>query len=481
MFMRKRDSAAQIADSRTVPQFNFRQFVDHSETQGPAQNAILRARDRDHLWAERSAGLVDLKVRLHQKILEIINLAAVDKIDPQTFRTQTSSIVRELLQSEPVPLADGEIPLFVEDILDELLGLGPLEPLLKDPTVDDILVNTCSQVFVERAGQLCSTQVRFKDDGHLLRIIDKIVSRVGRRIDESQPMVDARLPDGSRVNAVISPIAVDGPLLSIRKFSKKPFSVERLIEIGSLSGDIAELLAGIVRCRLNVIISGGTGTGKTTFLNAISAFISHKERIVTIEDAAELQLQQPHVARMETRPPNVEGKGSILQRDLVKNALRMRPDRIILGEARGPEAFDMLQAMNTGHAGSITTIHANTPRDALSRLEQMIGMTGIDMPMRYMRGQIASAVNVVIQLARLSDGRRKLVSLQEVIGMEGEIITMQEIFSFRQSGVAPDGTVQGKLTATGIRPGFFEAFQAHGIDIGAAIFAPSGPEREQRL
>jgi pilus assembly protein CpaF len=470
MFFRKKEGLADAPASGTA-KLRFRSFVDESDVPPLFKVATIKSSAVATSWAERSAKMVDLKVRLHQRLLETINLGAVEKMERTQFRREIGEIVRELLEQEPVPVAGTDVPLLVDDILDELLGLGPLEPLLKDPTVDDILVNTCNRVFVEREGQLSPTLVRFKDDDHLLRIIDKIVSRVGRRIDESQPMVDARLPDGSRVNAVISPIAVDGPLLSIRKFSKIPFSLERLIEIDTITPEIAELLAGIVRCRLNVVISGGTGTGKTTFLNAISAFISHKERIVTIEDAAELQLQQPHVARLETRPANVEGKGAILQRDLVKNALRMRPDRIILGEARGAEAFDMLQAMNTGHAGSITTIHANTPRDALSRLEQMIGMAGIDMPMRYMRGQIASAVDVVVQLARHSDGRRRLVSLQEITGMEGEVITMQEIFAFRQTGVADDGRVIGELFPTGIRPRFFDAFQAHGIRVDGALFA----------
>jgi pilus assembly protein CpaF len=474
MFFRKTEEPEPAARKSAHPKLTFRAFVEAPE---PTLKPISKSQEPGGSWAERSARLVDLKVRLHQRLLDAINLSAIEKLETSQFRREVGEIIREMIEQEPAPISDAEVPLLINDILDELLGLGPLEPLLKDPTVDDILVNTHSRVFVERGGLLSPTLVRFKDDDHLLRIIDKIVSRVGRRIDESQPMVDARLPDGSRVNAVIAPIAVDGPLLSIRKFSRIPFNLERLIEIGTITPEIAELLAGIVRCRLNVIISGGTGTGKTTFLNAISAFISHKERIVTIEDAAELQLQQPHVARLETRPANVEGKGAIVQRDLLKNALRMRPDRIILGEARGPEAFDMLQAMNTGHAGSITTIHANTPRDALSRLEQMIGMTGIDMPMRYMRSQIASAINVVIQLGRLSDGRRRLISLQEVTGTEGEIITMHEIFCFGQTGVAEDGTVLGHLEATGIRPHFFDTFTAHGLDIDASMFTVDGPGR----
>jgi pilus assembly protein CpaF len=357
-------------------------------------------------------------------------------------------------------------------VLDELLGLGPLEPLLKDPTITDVLVNGADKVFVERYGVLEHSPARFKDEKHLLRIIQKIVSAVGRRIDESSPMVDARLADGSRVNAVVPPLALDGSLLSIRKFARVPINLERLIEIGSVPAQVADVLRAVVGSRRNVLISGGTGSGKTTLLNAMSAFIDDRERIVTIEDSAELQLQQQHVVRLETRPPNIEGKGEITQRDLVKNALRMRPDRIILGEVRAGEAFDMLQAMNTGHDGSMTTVHANTPRDALSRIEQMIGMSGVDVPPRSARAQIGSAINVVVQVARLSDGRRKLLSLSELTGMEGEVITMQEIFRFRQTGVSADGIVQGKFEATGIRPRFLDQVMAHGITLSAELFRP---------
>jgi pilus assembly protein CpaF len=385
---------------------------------------------------------------------------------------EVGDIVAEELAKQNHALNHAERKQLVGDVLDELLGLGPLEPLLKDPTITDILVNGHANVFVERYGVLEHSPVRFKDERHLLRIIQKIVSAVGRRIDESSPMVDARLADGSRVNAVVSPLAIDGCLLSIRKFARIPISLDRLIEIGSVPLQVAEVLRAIVAARRNVLISGGTGSGKTTLLNAMSAFIADHERIVTIEDSAELQLQQCHVVRLETRPPNIEGKGEVTQRDLVKNALRMRPDRIILGEVRAGEAFDMLQAMNTGHDGSMTTVHANTARDALSRVEQMIGMSGVDIPARSARAQIASALNVVIQVARLSDGRRKLIGLAELTGMEGDIITMQDIFRFRQTGIGADGVVQGRFEATGIRPRFLDHAMSHGVSLSADLFRP---------
>ena len=356
----------------------------------------------------------DLKVELHQRLLGLINLSALDTMSREQIEEEVGDIVLEELDKQRHALNHAERRQLVDDVLDELLGLGPLEPLLKDGTITDILVNGHDSVFVERFGVLEPSPVRFKDEKHLIRIIQKIVSAVGRRVDESAPMVDARLADGSRVNAVVPPLALDGALLSIRKFAKVPISMARLIEIGSVPAQVAEVLKAVVAARLNVLISGGTGSGKTTMLNAMSAFIDNRERIVTIEDSAELQLQQPHVARLETRPANIEGKGEIIQRDLVKNSLRMRPDRIIVGEVRGGEAFDMLQAMNTGHDGSMTTVHANTPRDALSRVEQMIGMSGIDIPARSARAQIASAIHVVVQVSRLSDGRRKLVSLSEL-------------------------------------------------------------------
>jgi pilus assembly protein CpaF len=367
----------------------------------------------------------------------------------------------------------GELAQFIEEIIAEMVGLGPIEPLLKDPTVDDILINTHRNVYVERFGQLESTNVRFKDEAHLLRIVNKIVSAVGRRIDESSPMVDARLADGSRVNAAIRPIALDGPLVSIRKFSKRPYSIQRLQDVGALRPQMAEVLKAAVMGRASIVISGGTGCGKTTFLNALSSFISNKERIVTIEDAAELQLQQPHVARLETRPPNAEGKGEIRQRELLKNALRMRPDRIVVGECRGEEAFDMLQAMNTGHEGSMTTIHANTPRDAVSRLEQMVGMAGIAATPQSIRQQIASAVDIIVQLSRLSDGSRRVVSISEVTGMESDVVQMQEIYRYVREGVDEKGNILGSFRPTGIRPAFLAHLRTMGIDFPSSYFDPS--------
>ena len=414
----------------------------------------------------------DLKVELHQKLLALINLSALDTMSREQIEAETGDIIHEELAKQKHALNQVERKQLVADVLDELLGLGPLEPLLKDPTITDILVNGFEQVFVERYGILEPTPVRFKDEKHLIRIIQKIVSAVGRRIDESSPMVDARLADGSRVNAIVPPLALDGSVLSIRKFARVPIGLERLVEIGSVPPQVAEVLKAVVGSRRNVLISGGTGSGKTTMLNAMSAFIDGRERIVTIEDSAELQMQQEHVVRLETRPPNIEGKGEIAQRDLVKNALRMRPDRIIVGEVRAGEAFDMLQAMNTGHDGSMTTVHANTARDALSRVEQMIGMSGIDVPPRSARAQIASALNVIIQVGRLSDGRRKLLSLSELTGMEGDVITMQDIFRFRQTGVNSDGQVEGKFEATGIRPRFIDQVTSHGITLSSELFRP---------
>ena len=408
---------------------------------------------------------LDLKVRLHQRIVDEVNLSAIEKMNRAELRNELSKIVEQLLREEAKVLNTAERERITDDLIDEILGLGPLEPLLKDDTVSDILVNTPFEVFVERKGVLEDTNVRFKDHEHLARIIDRIVVAVGRRVDESSPLCDARLPDGSRVNVAIPPIALDGALVSIRKFAKIPFDLDRLVANGSMPEACAEVLKGVVACRKNILIAGGTGTGKTTMLNAISRYIGAKERIVTIEDAAELQLQQRHVCRMETRPSSIEGRGEINQRDLVKNALRMRPDRIILGECRGGEAFDMLQAMNTGHDGSITTVHANTPRDALSRLEQMVGMSNLDVPTRSIRSQIASAIDVVVQIKRFADGTRRVVSLQEITGMEGDVVTMQEIFTFRQSHIDQEGKVHGRFAATGIRPHFFEAFEANDIKI----------------
>jgi pilus assembly protein CpaF len=414
----------------------------------------------------------DLKVELHQRLLGLINLSALEKMSRAQIEEEVGDIVLEELDKQRHALNHVERKQLVDDVLDELLGLGPIEPLLKDATITDILVNGYDNVFVERYGVLEQSAVRFKDERHLLRIIQKIVSAVGRRVDESSPMVDARLADGSRVNAVVPPLALDGSLLSIRKFAKTPISLARLVEIGSVPAQVAEVMKAVVAARLNVLISGGTGSGKTTMLNAMSAFIDNRERIVTIEDSAELQLQQEHVARLETRPANIEGRGEIAQRDLVKNSLRMRPDRIIVGEVRAGEAFDMLQAMNTGHDGSMTTVHANSPRDALSRVEQMIGMSGIDVPPRSARAQISSAIHVVVQVARLSDGRRRLISLSELSGMEGDVITMQEIFRYRQTGVGSDGMVQGRFEATGIRPRFLDQVMAHGVSLAPDLFRP---------
>ncbi len=416
-----------------------------------------------------------LKVELHQRLLDLINLSALETMTRDQIQGEVGEIVHEQLSLQKHALNLVERKRLVSDILDELLGLGPLEPLLKDESITDILVNGHDAVFVERHGKLEPSSVRFKDERHLLRIIQKIVAAVGRRVDESSPYVDARLADGSRVNAIIPPLAVDGSLLSIRKFARVPIDMERLIELGSVPANAARVLEAIVAARRNILISGGTGSGKTTMLNAMSAYIDGAERIVTIEDSAELQLQQAHVARLETRPANIEGNGEVTQRELVKNALRMRPDRIIVGEVRAGEAFDMLQAMNTGHDGSMTTVHANTPRDALSRIEQMIGMSGIDIAPRSARGQIASAINVVIQVGRLADGKRRLMSLSELIGMEGEVVTMQEIFRFRMTGRDEHGAVLGRFEATGIRPHFMQELEDRGIRLPADIFNPNAP------
>ncbi|MGA0604101.1 CpaF family protein [Caulobacter sp. KR2-114] len=417
-------------------------------------------------------GAIDLRVRIHQRLIEILNLSVLDRATREQLRGEIRGPVHNLLTEEKRFLTPAQMDQLIDDVLDELLGLGPLEPLLKDPTITDILINTHSSVYVERRGKLEHTSVRFQDTRHLIRIINKIVAAVGRRVDESQPMVDARLADGSRVNAIIPPLAVDGPLVSIRKFSATPIHMARLIELGSITTEMAQVLQAVVKARRNVLISGGTGSGKTTLLNALSAYVDPLERIVTIEDSAELQLQQPHVGRLETRPPNLEGKGEIAQRDLVRNALRMRPDRIIVGEVRAGEAFDMLQAMNTGHDGSMTTVHANTPRDALSRIEQMIGMAGLDIAPRSVRNQIASAIHVVVQVERLDDGKRKVTSVAEIVGMEEDVISMQEIFKFRRRGRGPDGTVLGDHETTGVRPKFMETLASRGIELSSAMFAP---------
>ncbi len=422
-----------------------------------------------------SPKLLDAKVRIHHKLLEDINLAAIEKMPVEQVRPQIHDLVARYVVEERIALTSSELADFASEIFDEMVGLGPIEPLLKDPTIADILINGPDCVFVERRGQLEPVETRFRDEAHLLRIVNRIVAGVGRRVDESQPLCDARLPDGSRVNIAVRPIAVDGPLVSIRKFSKKPLGLDRLVEVGALRPQMGEVLSAAVSARVTTIVSGGTGSGKTTMLNALSAFISDKERLVTIEDAAELQLQQRHVARMETRPPNVEGKGEIRQRELVKNALRMRPERIILGECRGEEAFDMLQAMNTGHDGSMATIHANSPREAVSRLEQMIGMAGLPMTLSSIRGQIAAAIRLIVQLQRLPDGSRRVTSIAEITGMEGEIVQMQELFKFQRTGVDEAGKIQGHFMATGIRPRFLADLIAMGVTIPGAYFDPSKP------
>jgi pilus assembly protein CpaF len=438
----------------------------------PAPEPVTQAAHASALLSDK---LLDAKVRLHRRLIEEINLQAMEKLPEDEIRAHIQQLVTQYILVERLALNQQELNDFVSEILDEMTGLGPLEPLLKDPSIADILINGHECVYVERGGVLEPCGVRFKDEQHLLRIINKIVSAVGRRVDESHPMCDARLLDGSRFNVAVRPIAVDGPLVSIRKFSKKPFSLTKLVEVGAARPQMAELLAAAVKARVTTIISGGTGSGKTTMLNALSAFISEKERLLTIEDAAELQLQQPHVGRMETRPPNLEGKGEIRQRELVKNALRMRPDRIILGECRGEEAFDMLQAMNTGHEGSMATIHANTPRDAISRLEQMIGMAGLPMTIASIRGQIAAAIKLIVQLSRMSDGKRKVTSIAEITGLEGDIIQMQEIFKYVRTGTGPDGTVIGHFQATGVRPRFLADLVNMGIKIPGSYFDPSQP------
>lgn len=417
--------------------------------------------------------MLDAKVRLHRELIEDIDLGVMERMSPEQRQDEIFKIVSEQVSKERLAMTGQELQQFASEILDEMIGLGPLEPLLKDPTISDILINGHECVFVERRGLLEEAPVRFANEAHLLRIVNRIVSGVGRRVDESQPLCDARLPDGSRVNVAIRPIAVDGPLVSIRKFSKKPLGLDRLVEIGALRQPIADLLAAAVASRITMIVSGGTGSGKTTMLNALSAFISDRERLITIEDAAELQLQQRHVARMETRPPNLEGKGEIRQRELVKNALRMRPERIILGECRGEEAFDMLQAMNTGHEGSMATIHANSPREAVSRLEQMIGMAGLPMSQQSIRTQIASAVRLIVQLQRLSDGTRRVTSVAEITGMEGDVVQIQEIFKFVRTGTDADGKALGHFAATGIRPRFLQDLIAKGVELPAAAFDPS--------
>jgi pilus assembly protein CpaF len=412
----------------------------------------------------------EIKSRLHRTLINRMDLTKLSSLTQEQVHAEVSRLAESVLAQEAMPLSTSERERLVNDVQHELFGLGPLEPLLADSTISDILVNSHKTVYIERRGKLELSNVIFKDDEHLMRVIERIVSTVGRRIDESSPMVDARLQDGSRVNAIIPPLAIDGPILSIRRFGAEPLNMAKLIEHKALTKDIGDMLQMCVTARLNTLISGGTGAGKTTMLNALSAYIPPYERIVTIEDSAELQLQQPHVVRLETRPPNIEGKGEVTQRDLVKNALRMRPDRIVIGEVRGGEAIDMLQAMNTGHDGSLTTIHANTPRDALARLETMIQMTGMRLSERAMRQQVASAIDLVLQVARLSDGTRRVTSISEITGMEGDTITMQEVFQFERSGVNAEGQVIGRFRPTGIRPRFAERLKASGLQLPRVFF-----------
>ncbi|PLQ02503.1 CpaF family protein [Cupriavidus pauculus] len=432
-----------------------------------------RAGERAANGAGATAAYQQLKMDIHAAIIERVELDKLQRLTPDQVKRELAILVERIVDERNIPLNEAERRRLVSDVRDEMLGYGPLEPLLADPTVSDILVNTASKVYVERRGRLELTDVTFQDDAHLMKVIDKMVSRVGRRVDESSPMVDARLPDGSRINAIIPPSAVDGPLLSIRRFAVNPLMVKDLVELQTLTPPMAQLIEAMVKAKLNILISGGTGSGKTTMLNILSGFIPENERIVTIEDAAELQLRQDHVLRLETRPPNIENRGEITQRSLVRNALRMRPDRIILGEVRGAEALDMLHAMNTGHEGSLATIHANTPRDALTRLENMVSMAGLSLPPRTMRQQITSAITVILQVSRLTDGRRKLMSIQEVTGMESDVVNMQEIFTFKRTGVDAEGRVKGYFCATGVRPQFSDRLQAFGLSVPERLYEPS--------
>ncbi|HEX4274333.1 MAG TPA: CpaF family protein [Bryobacteraceae bacterium] len=433
---------------------------------GPEAGWVTRLANRDHTGAEYQ----ELKFTIHRKLLDRINLEALSSLAGERARAEIRIAVAKLVDEERTPLSLAEKERVIEEVLDEVFGLGPLEPLLRDPTISDILVTTPKLVYIERGGKLFRTSVEFKDNTHLLRIIEKVVARVGRRVDESSPLVDARLPDGSRVNAAIPPVAVDGPLLSIRRFGKELLEGEDLVKKLALTDGMLELLKAAVRARLNILISGGTGAGKTTLLNVMSSYIPENERIITIEDAAELRLRQTHVARMETRPANIEGNGAIKIRDLVINALRMRPDRIIVGEVRSEEALDMLQAMNTGHDGSLTTIHSNTPRDAVGRLEVLVGMANANMGVRAIRSQITSAIDLMVQCARFSDGSRKVTYITELVGLEGEQVTMQDIFVFEKNGIAENGKVLGRFKATGVRPRFYEKLRASGIQLPASLF-----------
>jgi pilus assembly protein CpaF len=412
----------------------------------------------------------NLKAKIHRKLIERLDFSSIDLIDHDMLGREIGRIVESLIEEESTPLSTPEKDSLVVDIMHETFGLGPIEPLLSDPDISDILVNRYNQVYIEKFGKLHKVDVTFRDDSHLLQIIDRIVSKIGRRVDESSPYVDARLPDGSRVNAIIPPLALDGPVLSIRRFGVDPLKMSDILAFGTMTHNMAKILEGCVKSRLNILVSGGTGTGKTTLLNILSEYIPHDERIVTIEDSAELQLKQEHVVRLETRPPNIEGRGEVTQRDLVRNTLRMRPDRIIVGEVRGGEALDMLQAMNTGHDGSLSTIHSNTARDALARLETMVLMAGMELPERAVREQIASAINVIVHLQRLSDGGRKVVSISEITGMEGSTIVMQDIFVYEKKGIGPDKRVIGEFVPTGVRPWFMEKLRVSGFEVAPHIF-----------
>ncbi len=463
-------------------------FADRKPEKGSAKSSLDRFRPSAPTAVEaperiepvrpqdgHSEEYYDIKTKVHDRLIDLVDLSVFEKLPKEKLKVEIVQLVEKILREEfsNAPLNSSERRSLIQETRHEVMGLGPLEPFLRDDTINDILVNGYSRIYVERSGRLELTGARFKDNKHLRKIIDRIVSRVGRRVDESSPMVDARLQDGSRVNAIIQPLALDGPSLSIRKFSKDPLELEDLINFKAVIPDIGEVLKGIVRARLNILISGGTGSGKTTMLNVLSRFVPHYERIVTIEDAAELQLKQDHVVRLETRPENIEGKGEVTQRDLVKNCLRMRPDRIMVGEVRGSEALDMLQAMNTGHDGSLTTIHANSPRDALMRLETMVSMAGLNISSESLKRYISSAVDVIIQIARVADGSRKLISFQEITGMESGIISMQEIFSFQQTGINKDGKVEGYFQAMGVRPKFATRLEAMGITLPPGIFDPA--------
>jgi pilus assembly protein CpaF len=439
----------------------------------PAVPATSNGHDGFDTGSRGRDAYYDLKTRVHRQLIERLDLAKLDVLPLETVQHQIRRIVEDMLAGDDTPLSRQEREQLVLEVEHETFGLGPLEPLMQDPTVSDILVNGSKEVYVERRGKLERTRVIFRDDAHLLQVIERIVSAVGRRVDESSPMVDARLPDGSRVNAVIPPLALDGPVLSIRRFAADPYRMTDLVEFGTLTSGLAEILRAAVQARLNILVSGGTGAGKTTMLNVLSNAIPNTDRIVTIEDSAELQLQQEHVVRLETRPPNIESQGAVTQRDLVRNALRMRPDRIVVGEVRGPEVLDMLQAMNTGHDGSLSTVHANSTRDALSRLETMVLMSGISLPMRAMRDYIASALDLMVHLARLSDGTRKVTRVTEIVGMEEDVVTTQDIFVFEQQGIDADGRVHGFFRATGIRPKFSDRLERAGIHLGPEVFDPS--------